>query len=92
MQIYNQIRALQPWPATFTSFREKKCLIWGRPLTADAAPSAAPGTIRAEKSEVIVACGTGSLRLDEVQLEGRKRVTPQEFANGARLAPGERFV
>ncbi len=92
VQIYNQIRALQPWPATFTSFREKKCLIWGRPLAADAVWPAAPGMIRAEKSELIVACSTGSLRLDEVQLEGRKRVTAREFANGARLAPDERFV
>jgi hypothetical protein len=27
-----------------------------------------------------------------VQLEGRKRITAREFANGARLAPGDRFI
>jgi methionyl-tRNA formyltransferase len=37
-------------------------------------------------------CGEETaLRLDFVQLEGRKRITAREFANGARLAPGERF-
>ncbi len=41
---------------------------------------------------LLVICGGASvLRVDEVQLEGRKRVTAEEFANGARLTPGERF-
>jgi len=31
------------------------------------------------------------LRLQAVKLEGRKQVTASEFANGARLKPGERF-
>ena len=35
--------------------------------------------------------GETVLRVDYVQLEGRKRVTGLEFANGARIDPGERF-
>jgi hypothetical protein len=31
------------------------------------------------------------LRVDHAQLEGRKRVTGPEFANGARIVPGEKF-
>ncbi|HKV47960.1 MAG TPA: methionyl-tRNA formyltransferase [Candidatus Acidoferrales bacterium] len=54
-------------------------------------PSAPPGSIHAGKLGVSVMCGEGALWLDFVQLEGRKRVTAAEFANGARLAPGERF-
>ncbi len=90
-QIYNQIRGLQPWPGTFTSFRGKHCVIWGRP--ADLAPSQQPpGAIALLGDNVIVACGEGSaLRIEFVQLEGRKRVTAREFANGARLVPSDRF-
>jgi methionyl-tRNA formyltransferase len=92
-QVYNRIRALQPWPGTYTSFRGKNCQIWGRtglhePHGTAAAP---PGTIHSDKSSVHVSCGVDTLALEFVQLEGRKRVTAQEFANGARLAPGERF-
>ena len=29
---YNRIRGLQPWPGAFTTFRGKKCQIWGKPL------------------------------------------------------------
>lgn len=91
-KIYSRIRALQPWPGTFTSFRGKNCAIWGRP--ADLAPSQQPpGAIALRGDNVIVACGEGSaLRIEFVQLEGRKRITGREFANGARLAPDDRFI
>jgi methionyl-tRNA formyltransferase len=40
-----------------------------------------------------VACGTGSwVELDSVQLEGRKRVSARDFANGARLKQHEKFA
>jgi methionyl-tRNA formyltransferase len=88
--IYNRIRGLQPWPGTFTLFRGKQCAIWGRPSGNGFA--GAPGEIRVAGGEVYVACGDGSaLRLEFVQLEGRKRVAAREFANGARIVDGERF-
>jgi methionyl-tRNA formyltransferase len=50
------------------------------------------GVIKPMKFGVFVTCGSSNLlRLDYVQLEGRNRVTVQEFVNGAHLAPGERF-
>ena len=39
-----------------------------------------------------VACGNGTiLRLEAAQMEGRKRVSARDFANGMRLLPGERL-
>jgi methionyl-tRNA formyltransferase len=101
-QIYNRIRGLQPWPGAFTSFRGKNCAIWGRPLSkpnalAGSKDSAAgathpPGEILASGGNVSVGCGLGTaLQLEFVQLEGRKRITALEFANGARLRPDDRF-
>ncbi len=90
--IYNRIRGLQPWPGTYSFFRGKTCHIWGRSITADdTAAHDHAGTIRVGTAGVTVACGTGTLLLEFVQLEGRKRITAREFVNGARLAPGERF-
>jgi len=94
-EIFNRIRGFQPWPGAFTTFRGKQCAIWGKPALSDttARTSAlAPGAIRVESGEVDVVCGESTtLRLEFVQLEGRKRIVAREFANGARLAPGERF-
>jgi methionyl-tRNA formyltransferase len=88
--IYNRIRGFQPWPGAFTVFRGKLCAIWGRPAAGGF--SGHPGTIRVEGGEVIVACGEGSaLRLEFVQMEGRKRVEAAEFVRGARILEAERF-
>ena len=91
-QIYNRIRGLQPWPGAFSSFRGKNCAIWGRPLLVPSAAVGLPGEILKAENNVVVSCGSATaLRLEFVQMEGRKRVTALEFANGARLAPGDRF-
>jgi methionyl-tRNA formyltransferase len=62
------------------------------PTIAPPAARELPGTIRVGGGQVEVACGEPTaLRLEFVQLEGRKRIAAREFANGARLLPGERF-
>lgn len=92
--IYNQIRAFDPWPGAYTHFRNRLCHIWGRP----AEPSAAkrkgqPGEIMDSGGSLFIACGSATfLQLDNVQLEGRKRVSAREFSSGARLKPGGRFI
>jgi len=95
-QIYNRIRGLEPWPGAFTAFRGQLCHVWGRPaMPPGQTPSEQrpPGTLLSAGDELFVACGEGThLRLNAVQLEGRKRVSARDFSNGARLQPGERFA
>lgn len=89
-QIYARIRGFQPWPGAFTIFRGKTAHIWGKPAAPDETPK--PGTIVVRETGVFVVCGGESaLELESIQLEGRKRVSAREFANGARLASGEHF-
>jgi methionyl-tRNA formyltransferase len=92
-QIHDRMRGFAPWPGAFTVFRDHVCHLWGRPAeSALAADTQPPGTIIAVGAAIYVVCGEGScLELEGAQLEDRKRVTPREFANGARLTPGERF-
>ena len=94
-EIYNRIRGLAPWPGAFSTFRGRLCQVWGRPgvsattAGADIAPDAGI-LIVGEAIEVI--CGHSTrLRLEAVQMEGRKRVSAREFVHGARLGSGERF-
>lgn len=92
--IYNRMRGFTPWPGAYTTFRGQTCHLWGKPAasTEVIAGAAAPGAIIAAQGKLIVACGEGShLLLTEVQLEGRKRTSARDFANGARLAPGDTF-
>jgi methionyl-tRNA formyltransferase len=91
-KIHHRIRGLQPWPGAFTTFRGKNCQIWGKPL-GPMASGGAPGIILAtQEGGLLVICGGATaLRVEQVQLEGRARVTDREFMNGARVKPGERF-
>lgn len=89
-EIYNRIRGLDPWPGTYSVFRGKQVQLWGE--VAERGGGAAPGEIAISGGEVFVGCGSSSLlRLTEVKLEGRKRVSAREFVNGARLVAGEKF-
>jgi methionyl-tRNA formyltransferase len=93
-RVYNRIRGLRPWPGAYASFRGQLCHVWGKPVDApgDVPPPDSLGVIAQEGSELYVWCGENSrLRLEELQLEGRKRLAARDFANGARLKPGEQF-
>jgi hypothetical protein len=60
--------------------------------TEEKRPDLALGELVWNKQNLYVVCGRGSLfRVEYVKVEGRKQVTAQEFGNGARIAPGERF-
>jgi len=91
-KIYNRIRGFDPWPGAFTTFRGKTCHVWAKPAPPGAPSSGDAGAIVVRGNDTFVICGEETaLRTEFVQLEGRKRVTAVEFANGARLAPGDRF-
>ena len=93
-QIYNRMRGFTPWPGAFTTFRKQTCQLWGRPAGAETPASGAPpGTISLFGAHVLIACGEETwLQLESAQIEGRKRVSAKEFANGARLVPADTFV
>lgn len=95
-EVYDRIRGLAPWPGAFSTFRGRLCHIWGRPSAAAASDVTAiaqePGTLVLGDDAIEVACGQDTrLLLEAVQIEGRKRISAREFANGARLRSGERF-
>src|SRR5216683_422475 len=92
-KIYNHMRGFTPWPGSYSTFRGQTCHLWGRPDPGGAAEAHnAPGEIVLSAKEIFVACGEGTrLRLETVQVEGRKKVSAREFANGARFGPAERF-
>ncbi len=90
--VARSVRAFSPHPGCFSFLRDKRLkILSARPVRAQ--HSTAPGTIVAASSERLeVSCGEDILRIDEVQLEGKKRMTSEEFLRGIPLSPGERLV
>ena len=93
-KIYNRMRGFTPWPGSYSTFRGQTCHLWGYPQSIDAAAAhSPPGEIVVSSKEVFVVCGEGTrLRLDSIQIQGRKKVSAREFANGARFGTAERFA
>ncbi|HXF82756.1 MAG TPA: methionyl-tRNA formyltransferase, partial [bacterium] len=85
------VRAMDPWPSAYTFHRGRLLKIWR--ARAVPAPAAPPGTILVVRpgEGIVVATGEGALQLLEVQLEGGRRMTADEFARGAHLKAGERL-
>jgi methionyl-tRNA formyltransferase len=90
-QNYDRFRGFQPWPGAYSSFRGKKLTIHACHLTAEPGIDAESGTLIVEHNGALsVICYDGTmLVLDEVQLEGKKRVSAREFMNGYQLKSGE---
>jgi methionyl-tRNA formyltransferase len=79
--IHNRVRGLVPWPGAYTRFRGQLLHIWRARLAPEGIPPA-PGRV--------LVCGDGRmLELLEVQLEGRKRMSAEAFANGQRLSKND---
>ncbi|SPF51784.1 10-formyltetrahydrofolate:L-methionyl-tRNA(fMet) N-formyltransferase [Candidatus Sulfopaludibacter sp. SbA4] len=90
--IHNRVRGLQPWPGAYTTFRGQTLHIWGSRQGPDSPKreghrGRGPGCVSLRP--LGVACGEGTLELLEVQLEGRKRMSAADFANGQRLSENE---
>jgi methionyl-tRNA formyltransferase len=86
----NRLRGFQPWPGAHTSFRGKQLTVHGANVHECSSKTLAEGEIGTVGESVLVGCGNASiLELFEVQVEGKKRMTARDFANGYRPQPGE---
>ena len=85
---YARFRAFTPAPGAFLKTASGTLRLHTvRSLEGDAEP----GTVLAVSPEPVVAFAGGALRLIEVQPEGKKRMSGRDWANGARIKPGDRL-
>jgi UDP-4-amino-4-deoxy-L-arabinose formyltransferase/UDP-glucuronic acid dehydrogenase (UDP-4-keto-hexauronic acid decarboxylating) len=89
-QIRNLVRAVtRPYPGAFSFIGDRKFLLWKVSVEAGAA-SAAPGTILST-NPLIIACGSGALRVDSGQAEGGVILNGGQLAEDSRLLPNMKF-
>ncbi len=90
--IERQIRAMNPWPSAFTFLDGKTFKIWDGDVYDEKdfdIQGLENGCVAfADKKEVFVKCKEGLLKLNEVQLEGKKRMNIEEFLRGKKIDRG----
>ncbi len=81
------VRALNPWPSAYTYLNGKMLKIWKAEVLE--AKTAEPGEVSGVDSESFtVSCGEGSLRLLEIQIEGKRRMSVHDFLLGQKVETG----
>jgi methionyl-tRNA formyltransferase len=93
--LWNRVRALVPWPGTYTflSAEPKPLLlkIWQAEV-ADLTSGSPGEVLESSRSGIVVACGQQALRIVELQREGGRRMSAQDFLAGHALVPGQRLA
>ncbi|PQO40181.1 methionyl-tRNA formyltransferase [Blastopirellula marina] len=95
-EIYNQHRAFQPWPGTYTHWlrdgAEPLRLIVKRMTPLASVARCAPGQVSStDDGRLVVATASGQISLDEIQPAGKRVMQAAEFLNGYGMRPGATF-
>ena len=91
--IFNKMRGFTPWPSAFTYlegklFKISKCSVCDDKDIANAMQDYCQGEVYATKSSAYVKTGEGIIRLEEVQLEGKRSMDIAPFLIGGKLKSG----
>lgn len=84
--LVNQVRAFDPWPGTFTTWKGQPLKVLqatALPTTADL-PAATPGMVVERDGTLAIATGEGWLHPESLQLPGKKPMPLAAFTNGYR--------
>ena len=84
-QIHNLIRGFQPWPGAHTSFRGQSLHLWRSRLVSERVRIFRPERLLQKQGVFAIGGDGAALELLEVQLEGRKKMPAEVFANGHRI-------
>ncbi|HEY3249677.1 MAG TPA: methionyl-tRNA formyltransferase [Ignavibacteria bacterium] len=90
-KIHNLVRGLSPHPGSFTSLNGKQFKIYKTSLT-DLAASEDSGEIIIKENEMYVSCADFLLKIEEIQPEGKRRMSAKEFLAGHKLVKGDKFM
>ncbi len=93
-EISNRVRGFQPFPTSYTKFQDKKLTVWKAeesPIANRQSPIAGE-IIEAKGDKLFISCGNQTvLQIDELQIEGKRRMTTRDFLNGVKINVGEKF-
>jgi methionyl-tRNA formyltransferase len=87
--IARKIRAFNPHPGAFCHWNDRRLKILKAKPLSEQRDNCQPGTITcANGQQLIVQCGSGSLEIHELQLEGKRRMLSPEFMRGNTVVSG----
>lgn len=92
VELERLVRGLNPWPSTYTYYSGKTLKIWKAEIKEGGDPAEAGTIIKLGKSSFGIQTADGILVPQELQLEGKKRMTTEAFLCGVSLPEGTKFT
>jgi methionyl-tRNA formyltransferase len=90
-EVHNRIRGLSPIPCAFTHHRGKMLKLY-RSKIADDAQTGFPSEVLGAEKRLIISCGNGAVEILELQQEGKRKMSAEEFLRGYKFSVGERLT
>lgn len=82
-KVSQHARGMTPWPGATCLYRDKRVKLLDVTLVSEGERRGAPGEIVAvDERGLVVACATGAIAVDSLQLEGKSRQSAAEFGRG----------
>lgn len=78
-EIYNQYRGLTPWPGIWTIWNDKRLKLLKIRKSEKILPA---GLVSATEQKIFIGCGSGSIKVLELQLEGKNPMDAKTFLSG----------
>lgn len=88
VEIERLIRGLNPWPSAYTYVDGKMLKIWKASVIDGGDPKKAGCILKADGKDLQIQTGDGILAVEELQLEGKKRMPAADFLRGYTLLEG----
>ena len=88
IELDRRVRAFQPWPGTFTTYLGQRLKVLRVSPMPEWRGESPPGTLVALADGLAVATGRGALRLEELQLAGKRSMDAEAFLCGQRDCVG----
>ena len=88
VEIERLIRGLNPWPTAYTILDNKTLKIWDADVLEEETEGKVGEIVSIQKDSITVKTGKGNLLLRELQLEGKKRMTVEDFLRGYTIKTG----
>lgn len=88
IEIERLIRAFTPWPGTYTHLNGKTLKIQKAFCDEKNFDREDGEIVSVTSDEIVISCGEGCLKVTELQLEGKKRMSAHDFLLGYKIAEG----
>lgn len=90
-KIEHTIRAMQPWPVAFTTYKGNNMKIFKADIVKDNSDKKAGTILNVNEDGILVKCKDDAIIISEVQMPNKKRMKVSDYIRGNKIEIGERL-